>query len=165
MIKLAEFWGEKYRAYSSNTQWGKKMKHHVSMCIKTKYFCSQLPKFIGSKNSGSAIAAKKQIVKLLLVLCLFSVLPSFLPPFLPPSLPLPSFFPFFISLILSSSLFLSFLPSFFPLYWEGNYTHGITVLGMKSLKWRSARSHTSLLLVRTWKLMLFMMYEEFKGLY
>ena len=131
MIKLAEFWGEKYRAYSSNTQWGKKMKHHVSMCIKTKYFCNQLRKFIGSKNSGSAIAAKKQIVKLLLVLCLFSVLPSFLPPLLPHSLPLPSFFPlslslsFFHPLYFSLSFLLSFLHSFLPfsLFTEREITH------------------------------------------
>lgn len=77
MLKLAKFSGEKYSAYSSGVCW-EKIKHSVSMCIRTKYFCNQLSNFLGSKNTGSATAIKKQTVKLVLVLGDFPLLHAFI---------------------------------------------------------------------------------------
>lgn len=126
MLKLAKFWGEKDRTYAKNVCWGKKPKHHVSKCIKTENFRNQWPAFTGNQNSGPVLDVEKQIVKLLLVLCLsasflflscfLSLIFSLLPPFLPTSLP-----PF---LLLSSLLRRIFK----------THTHGIIVLGIQYLK-------------------------------
>lgn len=80
MLKLAKIWGEKYSAYSSNACWWE-TKRHASKGIKTKYFCNQLPTFMGSKNRVSATAVKKHCKDMVLIVCLSS-LPSFLLSFL-----------------------------------------------------------------------------------
>lgn len=135
MLKLAKIWGEKYSAYSSNACWWE-TKLHASKGIKTKYFCNQLPKFMGSKNSVSATAVKKHCKDIVLIVCLSS---------LPPSL---------LSFLLSS--FLSLLKT----KWEKS----VTIWAVKYLTSGHARSQPSLSLVTGREGKLLRVLEDLRGL-